>query len=131
MENKNIYDLWNEKKKNIKTVNILFRERDIWWCKLGKNIGQEQDGSGNNFSRPVLILKKLDSKTCIILPITTQENIGSWFFELNNINNKKNWVILNQIRLISVNRLYDYVGYINQENFAKIKKQLTSLLELS
>jgi mRNA interferase MazF len=131
MENKYIYDSWNEKKKNIKTVNILFRERDIWWCKLGKNIGQEQDGSGDNFSRPVLILKKLDSKTCIILPITTQENTGSWFFELNNINNKKNWAILNQIRLISVNRLYYYIGYINQEDFIKIKKQLTSLLELS
>jgi mRNA interferase MazF len=131
MENKNIYDQWNDKKKNIKDTDILIRERDIWWCKIGKNIGQEQDGVGDNFSRPVLILKRLDSKTCIILPLTTKENIGLWFFELNNINNKKNWVILNQIRLISVSRLYYYIGYIDIEDFTKIKKQLISLLELS
>ncbi len=129
--NINIYDEWNEKKKAIKDMDILVRERDIWWCKIGKNIGQEQDGVGDNFSRPVLILKKLDSKTCIILPLTTQKNSGSWFYELNNINNKKNWIMLNQIRLISINRFYYYIGYINIGDFAKIKKQLISLLELS
>ena len=129
--NINLYDKWNEKKKAIKEVDVLIRERDIWWCKIGKNVGQEQDGVGDNFSRPIIILKKLDSKTCIILPLTTQENIGSWFYELENVNNKKAWVMLNQIKLISVNRLYYYIGYVKKEDFIKIKKKLISLLDLS
>jgi mRNA interferase MazF len=128
--NVNIYDKWNEKKKALRETDIVVRERDIWWCKIGKNVGQEQDGVGENFSRPVLILKKLDSKTCIILPLTTQENMGSWFYELGNINNKRAWVILNQIKLISIYRLYYYIGYIQIEDFAKIKKKLISLLDL-
>lgn len=127
--NINIYDKWNEKKKAIKNIDIFIRERDIWWCKIGKNVGQ--DGVGDNFSRPVLILKKLDGKTCIILPLTTQENIGTWFYGLENVNNRKNWVMLNQVKLISINRLYYYIGYIDVEDFTKIKKQLTLLLELS
>ncbi len=129
--NINIYDKWNEKKKALKDVDILIRERDIWWCKIGKNVGQEQDGVGDNFSRPVLVLKKLDSKTCIILPLTTQENMGSWFYELGDVNHKKAWVILNQIKLISVNRLYFYIGYVEIQDFIKIKKNLISLLDLS
>lgn len=130
MENTNIYDKWNNKKKNIKDIDILVRERDIWWCKIGKNIGQEQDGVGDNFSRPVLILKKLDSKTCIVLPLTTKENVGSWFYELYDVNNGKTWVMLNQIRLISVNRLYYYLYSLDIENFNKIKERLASLLKL-
>lgn len=130
MENKNIYDIWNNQKKNIKHNDILFVEKDIWWCRLGKNIGQEQDGTGENFSRPVLILRKLDSKTCIVLPLTTQENIGSWFYELSQPGGKKSWVMLNQIRLVSTNRLYLYLYHLDFDNFNKIKKQLVLLLKL-
>lgn len=130
MQNKNIYDEWNDKKKNIKQNDIFFRERDVWWCKLGKNIGQEQDGVGDNFSRPVIILRRLDDRTCIVLPLTTKENIGSWFVELVKYEGKKSWVMLNQIRLISTDRLYLYINYINIDEFNKIKKQLASLLKL-
>ena len=130
MKNENIYDIWNDQKKNIKYKDILFREKDIQWCKLGKNIGQEQDGSGKNFSRPVLILRKLDSKTCIVLPLTTQESTGSWFYELAQEENKKSWVMLNQIRIVSSGRLYFYLYHLDIDNFIKIKKQLASLLKL-
>jgi mRNA interferase MazF len=130
MINKNIYDQWNNKKKNITQNNILFRERDIWWCKLGKNIGQEQDGVGENFSRPVIVLRRLDDGTCIVLPLTTKENKGSWFFELSKYEGKKSWVMLNQIRLISVDRLYLYINYVDINEFNKIKKHLASLLKL-
>jgi mRNA interferase MazF len=129
-ENK-IYDIWNNKKKNISENNIHFKEKDIWWCKLGKNIGQEQNGVGQNFSRPVIIFRKLDNKTCIILPLTTKEHVGSWFFELVNYDNKKSWVLLNQIRLVSSRRLYLYVGNVSNNNFDNIKELLTSLLKLN
>lgn len=130
MENKNIYDIWNDQKKHIKQNYIKCRERDIWWCKLGKNVGQEQDGVGKNFSRPVLILRKLDDRTCIILPLTTKENTGSWFVELSKFEGKKSWIMLNQIRLISVDRLYFYISYIGISDFNKTKKHLASLLRL-
>lgn len=37
---------WHSKKEKIENQNetISFRERDIWWCHLGLNLGHEQDG---------------------------------------------------------------------------------------
>ena len=32
-----------------------FKEREVWWCKIGLNVGVEQDGKGNNYTRPILI----------------------------------------------------------------------------
>ena len=75
------YDIWNEQKKRISQTskNLSFKEREVWWCALGLNIGKESYGKGNAFRRPVLILKKLSSETSIVLPITSQKKTGSWF----------------------------------------------------
>ena len=53
------FDKWNERKKALNDrERILFNPREIWWCSFGVNIGSEQDGSGDNFERPVIIIKK-------------------------------------------------------------------------
>lgn len=41
---------------------VYFREREIWWCSVGINIGDEEDGKNNLFERPVLILKKFNER---------------------------------------------------------------------
>jgi hypothetical protein len=52
------FDRWNERKKIIHDSgeNKLYHAREIWWCSLGVNIGSEQDGDNENYTRPVLIL---------------------------------------------------------------------------
>ncbi len=61
------FDNWNEKKKAIegRFSNIIFRERDIWWCSVGINVGNESCGKGKDFQRPVIILKKLNQNSFI------------------------------------------------------------------
>jgi len=68
------YDEWNEVKKNIfKTENsVYFKERDVFWASIGVNIGFEQDGKGNIFSRPVLILKKYSKSMFLGVPLSTK-----------------------------------------------------------
>jgi hypothetical protein len=34
-----------------------YKEREVWWCSVGENIGFEEDGKNELFNRPVLILK--------------------------------------------------------------------------
>ncbi len=53
------YDEWNQLKKNLseKENKVFFRERDVFWASIGINLGYEQDGKGEIFSRPVLIVK--------------------------------------------------------------------------
>ena len=54
------FDSWNRiKKKTHGSSRVKYpKEGSVWWCKLGLNIGDEEDGKGDYFERPVLILKK-------------------------------------------------------------------------
>ena len=41
------FDSWNGEKKNLEQIghnNLVFHEREIWWCSIGVNLGDEQDG---------------------------------------------------------------------------------------
>lgn len=53
------FDKWNAEKKKVHVASgdkpIYFREHEIWWCRLGANIGFEQDGKGKSFSRSVVL----------------------------------------------------------------------------
>ena len=54
------FEEWNKIKKEIELSDYIpyFDIGEIWWCALGVNIGVEVDGKGNDYLRPVLILKK-------------------------------------------------------------------------
>ena len=56
------YGKWHKKKEVLNERQdidtIFFREKEVWWVALGVNIGFEQDGKGEEFRRPILILKK-------------------------------------------------------------------------
>ncbi|MFA5421080.1 MAG: hypothetical protein WC280_03610 [Patescibacteria group bacterium] len=57
---------WTKIKINIHTKNsnnIYFYDREVWWINISSNIGFEQDGKSQNFSRPALIIKKF-KKIC-------------------------------------------------------------------
>ena len=44
------FDRWNEQKSKLNDLDsvFLFKEREIWFCYLGLNIGHEQDGGIQN-----------------------------------------------------------------------------------
>lgn len=71
------FDIWNTYKKEIEDNprTDFVNKRDIWWCSLGVNIGSEQDGVGEHFERPVVVLRKLSSTTFIVLPLTTKKKL--------------------------------------------------------
>ena len=37
------FDSWNKEKKEINSHDelVLFHEREIWWCSIGINVGDE------------------------------------------------------------------------------------------
>lgn len=43
-------DAWNTLKKRLTTSTTpkLFREREIWWCSIGLNVGYEVYGKGSS-----------------------------------------------------------------------------------
>ena len=71
------YYEWMKTKDEVNKGNrLFFHERGIWFCILGKNIGYEQNGSGKQFLRPVIIFKRFNDKVCLIIPLTTKNKTG-------------------------------------------------------
>ncbi len=59
---------------------VVFKQRELWWCSVGINLGEEIYGKGEKFTRPVLIFKKFTSNSFMALPLTTKEKkeVGMW-----------------------------------------------------
>lgn len=125
------FDAWNIRKKNLDTSkrSLLFKEGEIWWCSVGVNVGEEVYGKGNDFRRPVVILKKLSQNSCVVAPTSTKEKSGSWFHYLN-IRDKDRWVMMHQMRFISANRLWVRESTLSEEEFTELKKSVATLLGL-
>ena len=124
------FDKWNKKKKDLHARNDapFYHEREIWWCTLGVNIGSEQDGSGDKYRRPILVLKGLSKETFLAVPLTTAAGIHPLRPSIGLINGKEAKVLLSQIRVIDSKRLVDKIGYLEQDIFEQIRKTAKDLL---
>ena len=123
------FDKWNQLKKEINKKDrlIRFHTREIWWCSLGVNIGFEQDGKNDNFERPVLVLKKFNKDILWVLPLTSADKTGQYYFQFQN-GNKKYSVILSQIRLVCKKRFLRRIRKIDKESFNKLRKKFKKLI---
>ncbi len=57
----------------------LVSESDVWWASIGENVGSEIGGKNHQFSRPVIILKKLAHGFYFVIPTTTKVKTGTWY----------------------------------------------------
>ena len=79
------FDNWNVVKKRTqeKVDTAYFREREIYWANVGKNIGGEQNGKGEDFMRPLLVFRKYNNNLFCGIPLSTTIRDGSFFTILN------------------------------------------------
>lgn len=123
---------WTKLKFKIHTsgdISFYFYEREIWWAKLGMNVGVEIVGNGNEFERPVLILKKFNEKHLLIIPLTRGGEDTKFYYEIKDKNVKNSFLILSQIRAISSRRLTRKMGVISINEFNEVKKKMVYLLK--
>ena len=126
------FDKWNIEKKKIEDFEeeVLFKAQEVWWCQVGLNIKTESCGKGDGYQRPVLVLRKLSTKSFIGIPLSTQSKEGSWFVDLEVVG-KKGCALIYQIKMFSSNRLYKRLSALNDSDFKRVKEKLKLLLELS
>ena len=126
------FNSWNELKKQIdatdSTPDNFPKEREVWMSNVGLNIGYEQNGSEDNFSRPVLIIKKFNNHMFWVVPLSTKQKDLDFYFNYTDLNNQKVSVILAQMKLVSVKRLKRDIYVIPDELFKQIKQKLKSFL---
>jgi mRNA interferase MazF len=118
------FDKWNNVKKQLnKAETIKFcKEREIWWCFLGLNVGFEQNGDSDNFKRPILILKKLSLETVLVVPLTKSEKNHRFRIKIGLIDGHNAAVIMSQIKVVDVKRLSSKICMLNKNHYNEIKK---------
>lgn len=125
------YKGWHPKKAELhnERPRVFFKEREIWFCHLGENIGFEQDGRGEEFLRPAIILKKFNNEVLWIVPLTkTDRKSEKYYFTFSFRQGQKSSAILSQVRLIDAKRLKYLGGYIKKDDFILLKTKIRQLL---
>lgn len=107
-----------------------YKERDIWICSIGENIGFETDGKKESFSRPVLILRAFNKKFCQILPLSTTEKRGKYYYPFDGGTGKISVALLSQTKSIDTSRLNRKIGIAKKEDFEIIKNRIKEILKL-
>lgn len=126
------FQKWHREKSHIHHDKIrpFFHLQEVWFCSLGANVGFEQDGGGDKYLRPVLVLRKFNNEVLWALPFTKHVKRGKYYFRVQVSNSKtESTLILSQIRLIDAKRLQYKLGYISRKDFSELKKRLRALLE--
>lgn len=123
------FDEWNTVKKGVDGSGLpkLYHTREIWWCSLGVNIGFEQNGGGQEYQRPVLILKGMSKDTCYVIPLTGSTQINKNRVAIGLVDNIQATAIISQIRLIDTRRLVEKIGFLDKTKFNEIRKAVKDL----
>lgn len=123
------FDGWNEvKKRTDGEAPRLYTVREIWWCRFGVNVGTEQDGRGDNFLRPALILRGFGSDACLVVPLTTSERNHPLRVSVGVVDGCVARANLSQLRVIDTRRLVEKIGFLDKKIFMHIRKAAKDLL---
>ena len=122
MHNKQFND-WNSLKQTLNTnkINFQFRQKDIYFMSIGKNIGFEQSGHGENFKRPVLVYKKFNKYVFLGIPLTSKIKEDKFHTEFEYKKGTRSFAILSQIRLYDIRRALYHDGKISKQYFKKVQ----------
>ena len=130
--NRQDFDKWNEIKKLYNELPAQkypqFGEREVWFASLGKNIGYEQDGKGELFLRPVLIIKKFNKEAFLAVPLTSASEKKPFRISVGRIRGKDNSAIISQVRFVSAARLRYRIGKLKTDEYEKIKDLVANMI---
>jgi mRNA interferase MazF len=101
-------------------------EGEIWWASLGENVGFEINGKSKDFTRPVILSKKLTHNFYLIIPLSTKAKSGTWYVPFKQ-GGVEMVACLSQIRTIDYRRLHSKLGEIDPEDFKRIKTGFLNL----
>lgn len=122
---------WHDQKCDIHNVGtrLYFHERDVWFTAMGANIGFEQDGKGEEFLRPIVILKKFNNETLWGITLTSKKKSGKYYFTFKHDEERESTANLSQLRLIDSKRLKYQIGSMSEKDFVELKKRIINLVE--
>lgn len=110
------------------TNDISYRQGEIWWVAIGQNLGDEEDGKGDAFTRPVLIVRGFSEHLFWGVPLSSQNKVGDFYYSFT-FGGKTSTAILSQMRTYDTRRLISFQGMINEADFDQIKQKLIQIIQ--
>lgn len=95
---------------------------------MGINIGDEQDGTGKNFDRPVIIIREFNERIFFGVALIGKKKTGKYYFPLGIVGNREASAVLSQVRLIDGKRLVRKIGMLDEKIFEELKSVLQRTL---
>ncbi len=126
------YYAWNKKKIKIdKNNNINHpREKEIWWCSVGFNIGSEVYGKGEDYSRPVLVINAEGSENFIGIPITSKIKNKKYSCVIKTSDEVLHTALIYQIRSFDKKRLIKRKYILADEEYFRVGKYFKKLYKI-
>lgn len=126
------FNTWNRKKIKIDS-NTGYKnpkEKEIWWCRVGLNIGTEVYGKGDDFIRPVLVINAEGSQSFIGLPLSSMIKSKKYACIIKTGDNKLHTVLVYQIRNFDKRRLVEIKYTLSGEEYTKVRKYFNRLYKI-
>jgi mRNA interferase MazF len=123
------FEGWHKLKQHIQETHRppTFKHRELWWCSIGVNIGDEMDGKNKFFNRPVLVIRKFNEYIFYGIPMTTKIKDNPYYFPVT-IKGEKQCVLISQMRLYDSRRLTHLMGKMSQDTFNEVREAVKALL---
>jgi mRNA-degrading endonuclease toxin of MazEF toxin-antitoxin module len=123
------FQQWFLIKENIETLNVgrSFEEGQIWWCRLGENVGHEQCGKGDEFLRPVVIIKKFNRNLFYGVPTSSKYKNNKYYFDLK-LKKNNTFALLSQMRAIDARRLKYKMARLPDADLIILKKAISKVI---
>ena len=131
------FDKWNEVKKETHKCKMVvnLKPREMYWVKIGKNIGDEEYGKNDEFVRPVIVIRRLTSDLFFGIPTTTNNKDGEYFQTFVHRGSKDKLMfstaMILQTRVFSIKRLKSRICKISEDEFKKIMNKLGEMINPS
>ena len=125
------FDKWNDVKKRVNArddMEIYFHEGDVVWSSMGLNIGYEEDGKGDEYKRPVLIIKKFNKNLFWGLSLTSKAKSNKYHIPIKVKEGKESYVIISQIKLFDKKRILQKIRNISKAELNFIKSEVIKIL---
>ena len=85
------FDRCNRHKKKVNDAadRPFYHAREIWWCAVGVNVGNELDGTGKEHDRPVLVIRPFNAETFFGLALIGHPRVGRYYFPLGKVDDRE------------------------------------------
>ncbi len=124
------FDRWNRSKKGIHATaeRPFYHSREIWWCAVGVNVGNELDGTGKHDDRPVLIIRPFNAETFFGVALIGHARTGRYYFPLGMVEDREAVANLSQVRLFDTKRVIRKMGMLDERTFRELARALALTL---